>query len=325
MACGSPPGAPGVQKSRSTASGRPAASSASPASSRSSAGSRLREADARSGSDQPREVLLEPERDAVVDAQGLERGAAPREALVVRPDRGLARVDEPATGDGDREGPALMRRRSAARWARVARGSRGRASSAGPPRCAPVVRSVAGPRPTAAWSGAPIAASSGSAFVSDSATSAAGSESHTTPPPTQRWTAPVGDRERPDRQRELEVAVAVHAPERAHRRAATDRLERRDRVDRGDLRRAGDRAAGEGRLEQVGEPDAGAQASLDERDHVLDARERLRGHQLRPPHASRRGRRARGRCARGRRSSRARRRPSRSRGARRPSRPGACP
>ena len=49
------------------------------------------------------------------------------------------------------------------------------------------------------------------------------------PPPTQRWIVPVGDRERPDREREVEVAVPADPPERAHRRAAAHRLELGDR------------------------------------------------------------------------------------------------
>ena len=45
-------------------------------------------------------------------------------------------------------------------------------------------------RATASRSGAPIAARSGRAFTHDSSISAAGSESHTMPPPTQRWIWP---------------------------------------------------------------------------------------------------------------------------------------
>ena len=73
------------------------------------------------------------------------------------------------------------------------------------------------------------------------------------PPPTQRWICPVGDRERADRERELEVAVRLDPPERAHRRAAADRLERGDQVERRDLRAAGDRAAGQHGVEQLRE------------------------------------------------------------------------
>jgi hypothetical protein len=68
----------------------------------------------------------------------------------------------------------------------------------------------------------------------------------------------VGDRERPDGQREVEVAVPVDAPERAHRGAATHRLELGDQVDRGDLGRAGHRASRERRLEDLGQPDPGS-------------------------------------------------------------------
>ena len=93
----------------------------------------------------------------------------------------------------------------------------------------------------------PTAARSGRALTHDSSISASGSESHTMPPPTQRCTRPVGDRERADREREVEVAVRRDGAERAHRRAAPDRLEPCDVVDGGDLRRAGDRAARERR------------------------------------------------------------------------------
>ena len=44
--------------------------------------------------------------------------------------------------------------------------------------------------------------------------------------------------------------------DRAHRGAAADRLELGDEVDRGDLRRAGDRAAGKRRLEDLRQPDS---------------------------------------------------------------------
>ena len=43
---------------------------------------------------------------------------------------------------------------------------------------------------TASCTRDPIASSSGRAFVQDSSTSLAGSESQTTPPPTQRWSTP---------------------------------------------------------------------------------------------------------------------------------------
>ena len=97
---------------------------------------------------------------------------------------------------------------------------------------------------------------------------------------------PLRDREGADRQCEVEVAVRVDAPDRAHRGAATDGLERRDVVDRRDLRRAGHRPAGERRLEQLGQPDVLAQPPLDGRDQVDDPGELLLGHQLRPAHGA---------------------------------------
>ena len=96
----------------------------------------------------------------------------------------------------------------------------------------------------------------------------------------------LGDRERPDRQRQVEVAVAADDAERAHRRAAADGLERGDQVERGDLRRAGDGAAGERRRQQLGEPDLLPQRSLDGRDEVGDAGELALDHQLRPAHGA---------------------------------------
>ena len=135
----------------------------------------------------------------------------------------------------------------------------------------------------------------------------------------------LGDRERPDRQREVEVAVRVHAADGAHRGAAADRLESGDVVDRGDLRRAGDRAARERRLEQLGQPDPLPERPLDRGDQVLHARQLVL-----VPSAPASGRcpartRARGRSARGRRSSRARRRPSPTPPAARRRRAAACP
>ena len=107
------------------------------------------------------------------------------------------------------------------------------------------------------------------------------------PPPTHRWIRAVGDGERADRQREVEVAVRMDASERAHRRAAADRLERGDHVERRDLRAAGDRAARQHGLEQLGERHVLAQLALDGRDEVRDAGELLLGEQLGPAHAAR--------------------------------------
>ena len=94
--------------------------------------------------------------------------------------------------------------------------------------------------------------------------------------------SPAGDGEGADRQRQLEVAVRLDRPERAHRRAAADGLEPRDVVDRGDLRRARDRAARERRAQDLGEADAGPQPAFDGRDEMRHARELALRHQLGP-------------------------------------------
>jgi len=51
----------------------------------------------------------------------------------------------------------------------------------------------------------------------------------------------IGDRKRTDGEREVDVAVAVDTAEGAHRRAAADRLQSRDQVERRHLRAARDR------------------------------------------------------------------------------------
>jgi hypothetical protein len=94
----------------------------------------------------------------------------------------------------------------------------------------------------------------------------------------------VRDRERPDRERQVEVAVRVHPPERAHRRPASDRLECPDQLERARLGAAGDGAAGEDGVEQLGERHAGTQLALDSGDEVRDARELSVGEELGPPH-----------------------------------------
>ena len=197
---------------------------------------------------------------------------------------------EPLQVLGEAERPRRRRRGSSrTRRGRAGAPRRRRAAPARPDRR----RRGRRPRPRArltartASIGAPIAASSGAAFVHDSSISASGSESQTMPPPTQRWIRPVGDREGADRQRELEVAVAAHDAERAHRGAAADGLELGDQVDGGDLRRARDRASREGRREQLGQPDVLAQRPFDGRDEVRDAGELALDHQLRPAHRAR--------------------------------------
>src|SRR5581483_1343529 len=98
--------------------------------------------------------------------------------------------------------------------------------------------------------------------------------------------ATLRDRERTDRQCEVEVAVRMDAPQRSHRRAAPDGLERGDELERGELRAAGDRAAGQHRLEQLREADVVAELSLDGRDEMRDAGELSLGEKLGPAHAA---------------------------------------
>ena len=215
-------------------------------------------------------MLVEAEGAAAVDPQRLERRPPAREALVVAAITALAGSTTP--------------------------------SPETPPRGAARSHPPAPARAPTASSGAPIARRSGAAFTSDSATSSAGSESQTIPPPTQRWSGRSAIGERADRERELEVAVAVDAAQSAHRGAAPDRLERRNEVDRRDLRGARDRAAGKSASSSSARPTSGRSVALDRRDEMLDARERLRGSSARASGRCRARRRARGRCARGRRS-----------------------
>ncbi len=97
-------------------------------------------------------MLVEAKWLAAVDAERLEGAPAAHERLVVHVDHWLVRRHEPAPGDGEGEN------------------ARGHA------------RTLSGARP--------IASSSGRAFTQDSSISSAGSESHTMPPPTQRWIRP---------------------------------------------------------------------------------------------------------------------------------------
>ncbi len=103
----------------------------------------------------------------------------------------------------------------------------------------------------------PTAASSGRALTHDSSISASGSESQTIPPPTHRWIHPSAIANVRIVSASSKSPFAPHAAERAHRRAPSDRLEARDVLDRRQLRRARDRAAGERRVQDLGEPGAG--------------------------------------------------------------------
>ena len=78
----------------------------------------------------------------------------------------------------------------------------------------------------------------------------------------------------------------MDASERAHRRAAADGLELRDQIERSDLRTAGDRAAGQHRVEQLGERHLVAQLALDRRDEMRHAGELALREQLRPAHGA---------------------------------------
>ena len=126
------------------------------------------------------------------------------------------------------------------------------------------------------------AARSGRAFTHDSSISASGSESQTIPPPTQRWIRPSATANVRIVSASSKSPFALDRPERAHRRAAPDGLEPGDVVDRRDLRRTGDRAAREGRAQDLGQPDAGTQAALDRRDEMRHTGELALDHQLRP-------------------------------------------
>ena len=133
------------------------------------------------------------------------------------------------------------------------------------------------------------------------------------PPPTQRCTRPCGDANVRIVSARSKSPFGPERPERAHRRAAADRLERGDQVERRDLRRAGHRAAGERRREDLRERRrrraAGPRRSRRGASRPASSRCAISSGQRTDPAR----RRARGRCARGRRSSRARRRPSRPR------------
>src|SRR5215218_4040590 len=115
------------------------------------------------------EMLGEPKRATVVHPHRLERCPAAGEPLVVRRENRLSGVDEAAPGDGHGQQAAGTHRAPTAR---------------GCPTVDPSSRLQGSTR------GAPIARSSGSALTHDSAISAFELESHTTPPPTQRWICP---------------------------------------------------------------------------------------------------------------------------------------
>ena len=130
---------------------------------------------------------------------------------------------------------------------------------------------VAGVPPSAhATSSPPIAPSGPRALATVSSHSAAGSLRQVIPPPTwRRQPSPVGD-ERADQDARLHRAVRPDPAERPGVRPAPDRLEALEDLHRPDLRRAGDRAAGEARGEQVERVAARRQPARHRRDEVLD-------------------------------------------------------
>ena len=195
----------------------------------------------------PFQMLGEAEAHAGVDADRLERAAAAQERLVVGAQHRLGRIDDAAATDCDRE--------EAHR----------------------VTASI----------GAPIAASSGVCLrprLLDLGLRVGVPDDPAADPEVD---PSLGDREGADRQRQLEVAVAAHDAQSAHRGAAADGLELGDQVDGGDLGRSRDRASREGRREQLGQADVLAQRSFDGRHEVRDAGELALDHQLRPPHRAR--------------------------------------
>ncbi len=108
------------------------------------------------------------------------------------------------------------------------------------------------------------------------------------PPPTQRWSSPSATAKVRIVSARSRSPFGWIRPERAHRGAAADRLERRDQVERGDLRAAGDRAAGQHGGEQLGQRHVRAQLALDRGDEMRDPGELPLRQQLRPVHAARR-------------------------------------
>ena len=128
---------------------------------------------------------------------------------------------------------------------------------------------------------------------------------------------PVAHDDRAQRDAGVDRAVVADVADRARVDAAPPALDLRDELHRAHLRRPGDGAGGERRLEQrEARPRRLAQPALDLRDEVHDVRVALDLELLRRPRRCRGRRRGRGRCARGRRASGARRAPSRRAAAR---------
>ena len=188
---------------------------------------------------------------------------------------------------------------------RPAGGGRRPRRAAGAAACAASRSVTRPPRP-------PIAPSGPRALATVSSHSAAGSLFHVIPPPT--WSVSRRPSATKVRMRML-VCIAPSGPIQPIApgvRPAPDRLEPLEDLHRPDLRRAGDRAAGKRRGEQVERVAAVGQHAGHRRDEVLDGGRPLEPAQPRHADAARAGRRARGRCAGRRRSSRSRRGPWRS-------------
>ena len=196
------------------------------------------------------EVLVHGEGTAVIDAQRLEGRQPAQQTLVVGMDDRQVRVDEAASQDGQGE-----------------RGRRSHRASADPGGRADGVEEWSGLDPGLFDLGRRL-----------------GVPDH--PATDPQVDAALGDGEGPDGQGEVEVPVRPERAEGAHRGAATDRLEGCDVVEGRDLRRSRHRSAGEHRAQRLGPGDPLAQATLDERDEMLDAGHRADAHELGPANAA---------------------------------------
>ena len=158
-----------------------------------------------------RERRARPARAAPVGRRQRERGGRVREPLEVPVEQ-----ERPAAVDADAS--RTPRRRAAA--PRRPPQKTGSAGSTRPrPATATASSVMPGTRP-------PTAASSGRALTHDSSISASGSESQTIPPPTQRWMRPSAIANVRIVSARSKSPFALDRPERPHRRAATDGLER---------------------------------------------------------------------------------------------------
>ena len=127
------------------------------------------------------------------------------------------------------------------------------------------------------------------------------------PPPVPKWSWPSSNQNvRMATLRSPRAAVGVDPADRAAVDAARRRLERGDVVERGELGRAGDRAGREGGVDRVGPAEAGPQPALDRATRGGRGRGAARRRTAPAPGPSPTRTPVRGRCARGRRSSRSR-------------------